>query len=270
VPEQRLDFSFDRRVATDYDAVRGHPPAVSAEIGRVIANEIGEGALLFEPGVGTGRIALPALAAGCEVVGADLSTEMLSALNTVSNRETGRLHLVRCNLDHLPFKPQVFDAVLCVHVLHLIADWHALLTNLLRLTKPGGTIMLGRDWIDPQSFAGKIRHEFRMAAVQLSEQISAPPGARAFVGRLIELGAQPVDEGQERTAAEWQTKLTPRQVLDQIREKDDAESWVLPDELLVRVMERLDAFAASEFEHVDKPLPVTRRFVYSQFRVPQA
>jgi hypothetical protein len=45
-----------------------------------------------------------------------------------------------------------------------------------------------------------------------------------------------------RSRPRWSGKRrsAPRQVLDGIRSRDDAESWVLPDPLL-RVMERLDA-----------------------------
>lgn len=270
MPGENIDFRFDTRVAVEYDAVRGHPAEVSAEIGRVIAREAGEGALLFEPGVGTGRIALPVIAAGCDVVGADISADMLAALRGAGRDYAGQLDLVRCDIADLPFRDAVFDAVVCVHVLHLIEDWRGLLRRLLEVLKPGGTIILGRDWIDPASFAGQIRNEFRRAVVEFSETIVAPPGARAFVEALIESGAEADEDGAERTAAEWQTEVTPRQLLDEIRSRNDAESWVLPDELLGRVMNHLDAYAAGTWSDIDEPLPVTRRFVYSILHAPQA
>lgn len=263
-----LDFSFDTRVATRYDEVRGHPPDVSRRIGEVICAEAGPGARLLEPGVGTGRIALPLVAAGCDVVGVDLSAQMLGALRGARRDEQGRLDLVRCDISRLPFRPAVFDAVVCVHVLHLIEDWRGLLQRLLTILRPGGTIILGRDWIDPDSFAGRLRNEFRRLVVELSETIVAPPGARAFVEALIEMGAEAVDDGTERTVVEWQTRLAPRQVLDEIRTREDAESWVLPDDLLARVAAALDDFARHTWEDIDHPQPVRRRFVQSIFKTP--
>ncbi len=264
--ESPLDFRFDDRVAKTYDAVRAHPPEVSERVGEVLAGIVGRGGRVFEPGVGTGRIALPLVAAGCEVVGADLSMDMLSAMLEQRSRAAGRLGLVQCDLNALPFRSAVFDGVLCVHVLHLIDDWASLLNSLVAMLKPGGVLILGRDWIDPASFAGMIRNEFRRSVVELSTTIESPPGARAFVHALAEQGVHPEGDEPEQVAAEWETTLAPAQLLDQIRTRDDAESWVLPDELLGRVMERLDNFAKAEWSSLTEPQAVTRRFVYSMMR----
>lgn len=264
-----VDFSFDGRVALSYDEVRAHPPEVSRAVAAVIADEVGPNARILEPGVGTGRIALPLVAAGCQVVGADISPSMLTALAEKPQQGSGRLDLIRCDISKLPLVAGSFDAIVCVHVLHLIANWEDLLRQLVALLKPGGIIILGRDWIDPASFAGQIRNEFRRAVVELSETIVSPPSARGFVAALIELGMQTEADGAERTAAEWQTALAPSQVLDEIRSKNDAESWVLPDELLGRVMERLDDLAAKTWPDTDGARPVKRRFVYSLLRAPK-
>lgn len=259
-----LDYRFDDRVAVQYDALRGHPPDVSPQIGRAIAALAGEGATVLEPGVGTGRIALPLTDAGCRVVGVDLSADMLRAL---AGREQDKLALVRGDITALPFRDDAFDAAICVHVLHLV-DSRAVLRQLLQLVRSGGCIVLARDWVDPASFAGQLRNEFRQAVVDLAEAVGFPTGARGFVTQLIEFGAEAVAGGEEQVAVEWQTPLSPRQVLDGIRSRDDAESWVLPDALLATVMERLDRYAAEHWSDIAATQSVTRRFVYSLFRVP--
>ena len=261
--DDNLDFRFDQRVALQYDALRGHPPEVSPVIASAVATVVGKGARVLEPGVGTGRIAKPLLGAGCEVVGIDLSASMLASLG----RHAGSgLHLVQGDITRLPFSDHAFDAAICVHVLHLV-DSRTVLQQLQRLVRPGGAIILARDWIDPGSFAGQLRNAFRQAVVDLSESVNFPTGARGFVQQLGELGAKAVNDGDEMVAAEWQTQLSPRQVLDGIRSRDDAESWVLPDDLLGRVMQRLDGLAAEHWPDLDAPQPVTRRFVYSLFKV---
>jgi hypothetical protein len=261
-----LDYRFDRRVAGNYDALRGHPPAVAPDIGRCLAAEFGKGARVLEPGIGTGRIALPLIAAGCEVTGVDLSAEMLSALGGQTREGLQR---VRGDITRLPFRDAAFDGAVCVHVLHLV-DSQTVLSQLMRLVRPGGTLVLGRDWVDPASFAGQLRNTFRQAVVDLGEGIAFPTGARGLVQQLLDLGAEARDGGEERTGVEWQTALSPRQVLDGIRSRDDAESWVLPDGLLAAVMARLDASAAAAWPDLEAAQPVTRRFVYSRFRVPDA
>ena len=177
--------------------------------------------------------------------------------------DTPWIGLVQADAGALPFADAAFDAVLCVHVLHLLDDASTTLRQALTLLRPGGSLMLGRDWIDPESFAGVIRNQFRQAVVELGDNLRFPAGARAFLASAIEHGAVPLADGAEQVAAEWQTELTPRQVLDGIRSRDDAESWVLPDDLLARVMERLDAQAAEQWPNLDQTSPVRRRFVYS-------
>lgn len=269
-----LDYRFDTRVAKHYDALRGHPPEVSAEIGRAIAAQTDEHARVLELGVGTGRIAVPVAAAGCEVYGVDLSSHMLAALSRrIESEGLERIHLARCDITALPFRQAAFDAAMAVHVLHLVADWAGVLEQVSRLVRPGGELLLGRDWVDPESFSGMIRNCFRKTVVEVGREMlppgaaaAAPPsGGAAIVNTLTELGARPVGDG-EVVAAKWVTDLTPRQVLDGIRSRDDAESWVLPDEVLSETMRRLDAFAASQWPDLDKPQPVARRFLLGVFR----
>lgn len=259
-----VDFRFDNRVAVQYDALRGHPDHVSREIGEALSALIGAGGLVLEPGVGTGRIALPLTNAGCSVVGVDMSAEMLSAL---SGRAVENLSLLRGDITKLPFASDAFDAALCVHVLHLV-DSESVLKRLTEIVRPGGLIILARDWIDPASFAGQMRNAFRQAVVDLAETIDFPMGARGFVSQLMELGAEAVHDGQEQVMAEWTTSLSPQNVLDGIASRDDAESWVLPDPLLAKVMERLEQFVAERWSDPSEMQNVTRRFVYSLFRAP--
>jgi ubiquinone/menaquinone biosynthesis C-methylase UbiE len=272
-----LDFRFDTRVAEQYDALRGYPPDVAQEIGRCIAERMGEGARVLELGVGTGRIALPVAAAGCEVHGVDRSEHMLAALARRIERDRANhrpdVHLARGDITALPYRSDVFDGAIAVHVLHLVSDWSAVLARVARLVRPGGTLVLGRDWIDPESFSGTIRNRFRATVVEVGTEMlppgasaaSPPSGGAAIVETLAGLGARPTGEG-EIVAAEWRTELTPRRVLDGIRSRDDAESWVLPDDILDETMRRLDAFAERQWPDPDQSHSVVRRFLLGVFR----
>lgn len=277
-PNPGLDYRFDTRVAVQYDALRGHPPEVADDIGRAIAAQMGTGARVLELGVGTGRIAVPLAKAGCQVVGIDLSAHMLTALaRRVDHEGLQHIQLAQADITALPFAERVFDGAMAVHVLHLVSDWAGVLGQLSRLIRPGGTLVLGRDWVDPQSMAGQIRNQFRQTVLSVGTDMlppgataAAPPsGGAAIVQCLMGLGAQPLSR-EEIVAAEWRTELSPRQILEGIRSRDDAESWVLPDEVLHETMRRLDVFAAQTWPDLDAALPVTRRFLMGVFRFGQA
>ena len=69
-------FDF-QKVAANYDDIHVHSQAVSADIGRYVAQQVGVGGRILEIGIGTGRIGAPVVANGCTVVGFDVSQGML-------------------------------------------------------------------------------------------------------------------------------------------------------------------------------------------------
>lgn len=268
-----LDFSFDDRVARHYDALRGHPPNVANAIGTALVGNwskqgaSGSSLRLLELGVGTGRIALPVAGAGAEVIGIDLSAEMLGTLAAQLESEPANVHLVRGDITALPFAANTFDGAMVTHVLHLVSDWPAVLQRLAEVVKPGGLLLLGRDWVDPASMAGQIRNAFRQAVMQQGFKTAAPAGGPALHQALLTVGAQPVRVGpEELVAAQWQADISPAQVLDGIRSRDDAESWVLPDEILEPVCQKLEAMVTNNWPDTKTPQEILRRFVVSVYQ----
>ena len=266
--DRKLDFAFDKRVSGQYNAQRAHPPGVAAQVGESIAAIAGDGARILELGVGTGRIALPVVAAGCRVVGVDLSQAMLEQLAPDRVASQGKLKLVRADISRLPFRTDCFDAVTAVHVLHLVSDWREALRRAVESLRAGGHVILGRDWIDPQSMAGQLQREFRRLVVELmGPQLKAPTGGQSIADRLTELGAAPLHVGpNDLIAAEWQTQNRPAEILAAIASRSYAESWVLTDEMLPPVNARMKAFAETHWPDLGAVQPVRRRFLLSVFR----
>ncbi len=255
-----LPIRFDA-IASNYDSVRGHPPEVAEQIGRAIAAVAGTNARVLELGVGTGRIALPVAAAGCRVAGIDISAEMLRMARAKEHGQA--LWLLQGAIEHLPFADGVFDATLAVHVLHLARDWRATLAEALRVLRPGGVFIQGRDWRDPQSCAGRLRSKLRETLIELLPG-SRPPGAGAAVGQaLAKLGAT---VEPEMVAATWVAPISPAQVLEEMESRSDAETWVLDDATLRAAVQRLRAWAESVYDDVQQPEMVERRFVIQAAR----
>ncbi len=255
-----LPIRFDA-IASNYDSVRGHPPEVAEQIGRAIAAVAGTNARVLELGVGTGRIALPVAAAGCRVAGIDISAEMLRMARAKEHGQA--LWLLQGAIEHLPFADGVFDATLAVHVLHLARDWRATLAEALRVLRPGGVFIQGRDWRDPQSCVGRLRSKLRETLIELLPG-SRPPGAGAAVGQaLAKLGAT---VEPEMVAATWVAPISPAQVLEEMESRSDAETWVLDDATLRVAVQRLRAWAESVYDDVQQPEMVERRFVIQAAR----
>jgi SAM-dependent methyltransferase len=130
---------FDR-VADRYDATRRlSPEAERATLG-ILTAELGPRGRCLEIGVGTGRLAMPLSRAGIDLVGLDLSAPMLRRL---VHNAGGRppFPLIRGDATALPFPDTALGAALVAHVLHLIPDWERALAELVRVIRPGGSVV---------------------------------------------------------------------------------------------------------------------------------
>jgi ubiquinone/menaquinone biosynthesis C-methylase UbiE len=102
---------------------------------------------VLELGCGTGRVSLPLVRAGAEIVGIDRSAPMLARLRTaLKRRRPGRIALVRGDIRQLPFAAGAFDAVIAPYGIlqSLLADRDlgAALRSAARVLRPGGTFGL--------------------------------------------------------------------------------------------------------------------------------
>lgn len=259
--------SFDR-VADRYDATRGYPPQIAAQIaaGLIAAGDLASGASLLEVGIGTGRIALPLLAAGINVTGVDISARMVERLRAkyAEQRERlpalpwGALRVEMADVTTLPFADATFDAVLVVHVLHLIPEWRAALDEALRVLCPGGAFLLGQDMTD-----GRERHLLNDRWVAIVRELGGTTGAVGAAGyraAVAELRARGM-RVEERVLTRWDEPVTPREGLANITERLWSRTWQVPDDLFAESVRRLTAWAnATLGDTLDTPRVISMQF----------
>jgi SAM-dependent methyltransferase len=95
----------------------------------------------LDVGCGTGALAARLAEAGYEMAGVDPSEGMLEVLRA----RTPAIHAVSAPGTALPFADDSFDLVLCVAVMHHIADPEAVsktLAEMVRVAKPSGRILV--------------------------------------------------------------------------------------------------------------------------------
>ena len=170
----RLGFKPAARVRMDESAVReayrrwapvyDHTFGLVATEGRRHAVELinkREGRVL-EVGVGTG-LSLPAYGNHLEIVGIDLSPEMLdkarARVATEGIENVAGLH--EMDAGDLSFEAQSFDTVVAMYVLTVVPEPERVMRELARVTKPGGEVMLVNHFSQEEGVRGWV--ERRMA-----------------------------------------------------------------------------------------------------------
>jgi ubiquinone/menaquinone biosynthesis C-methylase UbiE len=245
--------SFDRAADT-YDATRGYSRAVADAIGAALFAAAGgrPGVRLLEIGIGTGRIAIPLLALGANVTGVDISTRMMDRLRAnLGARQAehptapwGALDLRQGNMTALPFADGAFDAIVAVHVFHLVYPWEQALDEALRVLAPGGSLLLGNDR-HPDSAYSSIQQHWGTIIRELG-------GNPRTVGVASESDLLAGIRARGLTVAEsipvrWEEQATPRNGVRDIADRVWSRTWAIPEGMFAESVRRLEAWATAHF-----------------------
>lgn len=228
-------------IAPAYNELNAIPVEASQQIGAAVAAIVS--GLLLDLGAGASRITRPIAEAGVTSIALDNEYEMLRA--SAGSTPPPALWHVQGDVVRLPFGDKRFDAVFTSNVLHLVAEWEQALQEAVRVLRPEGLLIIGRDVLDPESCAGKLRSQLRRVVGTLDPSMqptaAAGPGLIEAIGRLGGRPRQPI------VAAEWTQEISPAQLLTRMRTRQQNETWALNDELLAATMTELEAYAAETF-----------------------
>ncbi len=255
-----MNLSFDR-VAHIYDATRALPPDVVERVADTIVELSGatHESNFFEPGIGTGRIALPFVRRGYSYTGVDLSQGMLAELRAKVADLPHRLSLVEADATSLSFEDGSFDVAITSHVLHLIQDWKTALAEIRRVLRPTGVFFYC--YQDPNAPVDRRdlnrQWEAILAAHGLDQRRERGGASKADV--LETLRAQGADL-EAVTVAEWRAEQTVGELLELYSERVYSSSWRIPDEVFSTAIVELRAWAGRHYESEDVALPSDRRF----------
>lgn len=279
-PPRPASIAFDR-AAGYYDQTRGFP----VEVGEQIADRIeraagieagttdvrtggagaggwgaGAGARFLEIGVGTGRISLPLHRRGRRIFGIDLAAPMLDRYRAKAAAEGLRPPAVlRGDATRLPFRSASFDAVIEVHVLHLIPSWREAVDEVRRVLAPGGMLLASRRLWDrsegngPRALVRK-RHAQILAEWGLRPGRVGVRGDDEVIGALVELGGRV----EELEPVSWRERETWAEHLGILERRVWSESWRVPEGPWQDAIRRLRAELDTEGVDIHAPVMVDR------------
>ncbi|GGP51733.1 class I SAM-dependent methyltransferase [Saccharothrix coeruleofusca] len=235
--------SFDR-IAKQYDNSRG-----GLERGQtaaaIIARHLVPGAVL-EVGIGTGAVAAGLREFGHPVVGVDISAEML---REAGDRFPGAV--ARADAVALPVADGCLPNVVCAHVLHVVSDMGAAISEAARVLRPGGRLVAlhGNTVSDPDPVS-----EAMAALEPLRARPDSPEGVAAAAAAA---GLRVVAQSW---AGPYETAFSPEDFAKALTGKQYPYLWRVDDATWVRVVEPVIAAL--------RALPDPQRARQQSWRVP--
>ncbi len=250
---------FDR-AADFYDMTRAFPLGVDAQAAQVIseAGHLNAASHVLEIGIGTGRIALPLARHVRRVEGVDLSEPMLRRLRSKQSGEN--IRVVQGDVTRLPFASAQFDAVVAVHVFHLVGDYRAALAEASRMLKPSGLLIHAFSDNERTSLMDQIW--IQITGSGRGADVGMPWAKRKTVAE--EEGWIPAGEG----AVDYQARRSPAQFIQQARDRIWSSTWRMSDEALTAGIAALEAYVAEHYPDPEAPEIIPSRFVARAYRAP--
>lgn len=252
--------AFDR-AADYYDDTRGFPPGQETPSVRLFieAGKLTERSRLLEIGIGTGRIALPLAPFVRSISGVDISRPMLGRLCHKQNGEA--IHVAEADALDLPFPDATFDAVVAVHVFHLIPRWREVLKALARVLKPDAPLLHGgNERQAPQTLEAQWQ--------QITGKMAHTQRAVPFEERHTFLQGQGWRESGPLHAHSFVTRRSPVEYVAQIRQRKWSHCWVMSDEELEHGVAALESYIAQNIPDPTRPIEVEASFLVQAYLPP--
>jgi SAM-dependent methyltransferase len=124
-----------------YDRTRIGDPLLGLRLVSMLVKLLAEAGPCLEVGIGTGRIGIPLQRLGIPVIGVDISLPMLRTFRT-KGHTAAQMRVVQADAQALPFASGTFGASLLFNVLYLAPSWVRVLTEVMRVVRRAGTIIV--------------------------------------------------------------------------------------------------------------------------------
>ena len=245
--EEPASVDFDR-AAEFYDATRGLNDETTERTLDLLTQEVAGRGRVLEIGVGTGLMALPLAERGVNMVGLDLSEQMLGQL---VRKAGGRppFPLLRADATRLPLRDGGFDAAYARHVLHLIPNWRLAVQELCRVVGRG-VVLIEAGWSGGQDGWSSLWDAVRAAAGPAVEHVGlqmSSEGRAELDGAFIEAGGRP----RELPEIPYEDHDTVERFVSEIERRSPSWTWRATDEEVTAAVDAARRWAMERFGMLD-------------------
>jgi len=252
--------TFDR-AAHIYDQTRPLLEPILTHGIPAMLEVIGPRARVLEVGCGTGRISVPLLKHEVDLIGCDLSSQMLRRFQ----EKFPAARIARADASLLPFQTAQFDVVLTVHVMHLIPAWREALREFQRVLVPGGIYLNVSTWAPVGTSVSQNIREFWRGWMTANGLDAGHVGARTQADLKEELRSLGADL-TEVEAIRFVDSFNLREELDRFASRVYSETWDISDAIFDASMNELRNWVAHEYGSLDQDIEDQVRFVMNVAR----
>jgi demethylmenaquinone methyltransferase/2-methoxy-6-polyprenyl-1,4-benzoquinol methylase len=158
------------------------------------------GDVVLDLAAGTGTSSVPFVREGAVAVPCDFSLGMLR----VGKRTRPRLPFVAGDATRLPFADAAFDAVTISFGLRNVVDYRAGLAEMLRVTRPGGRLVVCEFSTPTWEPFRKVYSEYLMKALpKVAETVSSDPESYVYLAESIQAWPDQQELATEIGRAGW-------------------------------------------------------------------
>jgi SAM-dependent methyltransferase len=255
---------FDRAVDY-YDETRGFPPGVEVPAIDLFvqAGHLTPDSRVLEVGIGTGRIALPLASRVRQIVGIDLSRGMMDRLR--AKRTTEPIRVVEANAMQLPLASDSFDAVVAVHVFHLIEGWREALQEAARVLRPGGMLLAGyndRSDSDDEHRMWKIWND--VTHIERPKNVGIQRDQ--YDTFWVDAGWTPASD---KLSYHFSVENTPERFLNQLERRIWSNTWRMSDEEVARGLKQMRAYFERKGTDLKQPYQRHSNFTVRAYLPPE-
>lgn len=230
------------RAATFYDATRKLRDDIADQITHALLAQIrGAGAdRVLEVGIGTGRMARPLMREGVQMVGVDISTEMMGQLVAQLTPEHTPPELLLGDATALPFPDGSFRAAMVVHVLHLVKSVEGTVAEIKRVLAPGGVLLHQTRRPDEETQQAWDSHDEFWTDIcrARGHELIRRPTQERITKVLTDSGA--TANVVELAGSEHESSI--KEELDNLRARRHSWSWLIPDAIVADSMGEFEAW----------------------------
>ncbi|KER09282.1 MAG: hypothetical protein HY22_12535 [[Candidatus Thermochlorobacteriaceae] bacterium GBChlB] len=246
-------------IAASYNKINEIPHKAAQQLGKVFIALTGKNAAILDIGAGAGRITLPIAEAGGKLTALDTEQKMLDELDAHAREKNLAVNIVQGDALALPFADNSFDVVFTSNVLHLVADWETALDEAIRVMKPNGLLIQGRDWLTPESCAGRIRTQMRKIMAELDPSLMPTAAAGPALFQALEKRGGKTDP--EMIGARWTELTSPAEILERMAARTHNETWQIDEGVFREAIGRIRKWTTEQWVRLDRTEEVEKRFL---------